>query len=194
MSENSNSSNKTLLVIMLGFISIILLAAIVVFASYVSDNNYGASVEAELKAARDDNKNILAQYQQKILEATQVPEMYKNDFKEVLSSAMTGRYGPDGSKATMQWIQENNLKFDSSMYNKLQDMIAAGRKDFEKGQTRMIDIRRGYETQLGYFWRGTFLRMAGFPKLDLKEYEPVITQRTEDTFKNNKEDAPLKLR
>jgi hypothetical protein len=120
--------------------------------------------------------------------------MYKNDFKEVLSSAMTGRYGPDGSKATMQWIQENNLKFDSSMYNKLQDMIAAGRKDFEKGQTRMIDIRRGYETQLGYFWRGTFLRMAGFPKLDLKEYEPVITQRTEDTFKNNKEDAPLKLR
>ena len=58
----------------------------------------------------------------------------------------------------------------------------------------MIDIRRGYETQLNYFWRGMWLRIAGFPKLNLDEYQPVVTDRVENTFKNNKENGPLKLR
>lgn len=184
-----------ILVMVFGVIlAILALVGIVAATSYVSANNYGVTVESELKAARANNKNLLAQYEQKILEAAQVPDMYKNDLKEVVSAAMQGRYGADGSKAMFQWIQENNLSFDSTLYNKIIDLVQAGRKDFEFGQTRMIDIRRGYETQLGYFWRGFWLRMAGFPKIKLEDYEPVITDRVEDTFKINKEKAPIKLR
>lgn len=176
------------------FLSLLIMLGIVAATSYVSANNYAVTVEAELKAARSNNKNILAQYEQKILEAAQVPEMYKNDLKEIVSAAMQGRYGADGSKATFQWIKENNLSFDSSMYNKIVDLIQAGRTDFSISQTRMLDIKRGYETQLGYVWRGFWLRVAGFPKINMGDYEPVITDRVEETFKNNKEKAPLKLR
>lgn len=185
---------KAALAVVGGLVGLILLVAVVCGVSYISANNYGAAVEAQLRGARDDNKNILAQYQQKILEAAQVPDMYKNDLKEVATSVMQGRYGPDGSKALMNWIKENDLKFDSSMYTKLQTIIESGRKDFEVGQTRMIDIRRGYETQLGYFWRGLWLRVAGFPKVDMKEFAPITTDGVETTYKNGKEAGPLKLR
>lgn len=175
-------------------IGLIILPIIIAVTSYISANNYGAKVEADLRAARDDNQNILAQYQQKILEAAQVPDMYKNDLKEVISAAMTGRYGDNGSGAMMQWIQENNLSFDSKIYTNIQDLIAGGRKDFERGQSRMIDIRKGYDAQLSYFWRGLWLRIAGFPKINLDEYKPVVTDRVEEVFKTGKEKEPLKLR
>lgn len=185
---------KAAFVVLGGLVGAIILAAVVAFTSYVSANNYGASVEAQLRAARDDNKNILAQYQQKVLEAAQVPDMYKNDLKEVVSAAMQGRYGADGSKAVFQWIKENNLSFDSSVYTKITEIIQGGRKDFEIGQTRMIDIRRGYEAQQGYFWRGFWLRAAGFPKVNMDDFKPITTDNVEGAFQAGKESGPLKLR
>lgn len=167
---------------------------IIAATSYISANNYGSRVEADLRAARDDNQNILAQYQQKILEAAQVPDMYRDDLGKIIKEAMTGRYGADGSKATFQWIQENNLSFDSKLYVNIQDLIAGGRKDFENGQRRMLDIRKGYDAQQGYFWRGLWLRIAGYPKINLDEFKPIVTDRVEETFKAGKEQAPLKLR
>lgn len=175
-------------------LSLIVAVVAIVAVSYISANNYGVQVEANLKAARDNNKNILAQYQQKITEAAQVPSMYKDDFKEIVNASMQGRYGPNGSKAMFQWLQEHDIKIDSAMYTKLQSMIEGGRKDFELGQTRMIDIRKGYEAQLGYFWRGMWLRIAGFPKVDMKEFQPVVTDRVEEVFAAGKESAPIKLR
>jgi hypothetical protein len=186
--------NKTVMIVFGGIFAIIFMIVAVCATSYISATNYGASIESQLKAARDDNKNVLAQYEQKILEATQVPSMYKNDYKEVVTGALQNRYGNNGANAMMLWIKEHDINFDSSLYTKLQQMIESGRNDFKNNQTKMIDIRRGYETQLNFFWRGTWLRIAGYPKLNLADYQPVITDRTEDAFANNKESSPLTLR
>lgn len=185
---------KAVLALVVTLIATVLLGAAVAFFSYVSANNYGVKVEAELKASRDNNQNILAQYQQRVLEAAQVPDMYKDDFKEVISASMTGRYGDNGSQAMFQWIKEHDINFDSKLYANLQDIIAGGRKDFENGQRKMLDIRKGYEAQLGYFWRGLWLRIAGFPKIDFKDYQPIVTDRVEEVFEKGKESSPLKLR
>jgi hypothetical protein len=185
---------KAALYVLGGLFGIFALVALICGTSYVGANNYAAGIEAQLRAARDDNKNILAQYQQKVLEAVQVPEMYKNDFKEVISADVQGRYGAEGSKATFQWLKEHEVKFDSTLYTKITEIIQGGRKDFEVGQTRMIDIRRDYETQQGLFWRGMWLRLAGFPKVNMADYKPITTDRVETTFTNGKEAAPLKLR
>lgn len=176
--------------------SIIMVAVVALYAitSAISANNYGVTAEATLRAAKDNNKNILGQYEQRVLEMVQVPEMYKDDFKEVISSSVQGRYGANGSQAMMQWLKEHEINFDSSLYKNIQDVIAGGRKDFELAQTKMIDIRRGYETNLGYFVRGFWLRYMGFPKVNLSEYEPVVTTRVEEVFQNRIETAPLKLR
>lgn len=185
---------KAALVVIGGFIGLVVLAALIAVTAYVGANDYAAGAEAQLRAARDDNKNILAQYQQKVLEAVQVPEMYKNDLKEVISADVQGRYGPEGSKATVQFLKEHAVNFDAGLYKTITEIIQGGRKDFEIGQTRMIDIRRSYETQLGYAWRGFWLRLAGFPKINLADYAPITTEGVETTYKNGKEAGPLKLR
>jgi Na+-transporting NADH:ubiquinone oxidoreductase subunit NqrC len=173
-------------------LAIILLAATVGVA-YINAANYGVRAEQEIQALWDDNQNVLGQYTLKMQEAAQVPEMYKNDFKEIVTAAMQGRYGADGSRATFQWIKENNLKFDSSMHAKLQTLIEAGRNEFQAKQTRLIDAKRVYQTSLGYVWRGFWLDMAGYPKIDLEKYRPVVAGDTRQVFEAGVQ-APIKLR
>ena len=95
------TSTIILSVVLALIVSVVGIAAV----SYIGASNYGAAVEAQLKAARDNNRNILAQYEQTIMEASQVPEMYKSDFKEVLTGALQSRYGEGGSKAVFQFIK-----------------------------------------------------------------------------------------
>lgn len=165
-----------------------------IIGSYVSAYNYGNEMEKTLSAVRDNNKNILAQYGQKVQEAAQVPGMQRDDMMKVVVAALEGRYGADGSKATFQWIQENNPNIDSSVYVKIQQIIESGRNEFQNGQTRLIDVKRSYETSLGYFWTGTWMRVAGYPKINLAEFVAVSTERADSVFKNGKEDGPLQLR
>jgi Na+-transporting NADH:ubiquinone oxidoreductase subunit NqrC len=187
-----NQSNKTLMV----WPAILVVAILFIGTfgmAYINAANYGVRAEQEIEALWEDNQNVLGQYTLKIQEAVQVPEMYKNDFKEVLTAAMSGRYGADGSKATFQWIKENNLNFDSKMHAKMQVLIEAGRNEFQTKQTRLIDAKRVYKTSLGYVWRGFWLGMAGYPKIDLEKYRPVVAGDTRQVFDSGVQ-APIKLR
>jgi Na+-transporting NADH:ubiquinone oxidoreductase subunit NqrC len=183
----------SMLVALTAIIGVVVVCLVAAVGSYVSAANYGNRAEQDIKAAWEDNQNVLGQYTLKIQEAVQIPEMYKNDFKDVLTATMSGRYGADGSKATMQWIKENNINFDSSMYTKMQTLIEAGRNEFQVKQTRLIDIKRGYSTNLGYVWRGFWLNMAGYPKIDLDKYRPVVAGDTRQTFETGVQ-APIKMR
>lgn len=176
------------------FIGLLILVAATCAGSYISANNYGASIEAQLKAERSNNQNILATYYQKIKEAAQVPDMYVEDLKKVTEAAIQGRYGANGSKAVFQWLKEQNPQLDSKIYVKLQQIIESGRDEFKNGQTKMLDVKRQYEAQQGFFWRGLWLRIAGYPKINMADYTPVITEGVEQAFAKGKEDAPVKLR
>jgi hypothetical protein len=182
------------LMVALVFIGVIVLGALAGVSSYVSAYNYGNNMENQLKAVKSDNKNIYAQYGQKVLEIAQVPDMYAADLVKVTTAAIEGRYGKEGSKATFQWIQEHNPSLDASLYKKIQQVIEAGRTDFENGQRRQIDIRRQYETQLGTFWGGMWLKFAGYPKVDLKEFDIVSTEQADKVFADHKEVGPIKLK
>ena len=175
-------------------LAIVLLVGGVLATSYISANNYGVMIEAQLRAERSNNQNILAGYTQKIKEAAQVPDMYVADLTKVTEAAIKGRYGQDGSKAVFQWLKEQNPNLDSKLYVKLQQIIESGRDEFKNGQTKMLDVKRQYETQLGFFWRGMWLRIAGFPKINLDEFKPVIIDSVEEAFAKGKESGPIKLR
>ena len=179
--------------VILSAIVVVAILAISLIVMYVSAANYGNRAETDIKAVWENNQNILGQYTLKIQEAAQVPEMYKNDFKEVVTAAMQGRYGADGSKATFQWIKENNLNFDSSMYSKMQVLIEAGRNEFQTNQTRLVDAKRTYQTNLGAIPRKWFLSMAGYPMIDLEKYRPVVAGDTRQVFESGVQ-APVKLR
>ena len=173
------------------------IAAVVVLAcvgSAVSAKNYGNATEQRLKAKMEDNENIYASYGQKIAELAQVPTMYKNDLKEVITAAIQGRYGENGSQATFQWLKEQNPQLDSKLYAKVANAIEAGRDEFKNAQTQMLDIKRSYQTELGSVWHGFWLGMVGYPKIDLDQYKIVTTDRASDAFRTKREAGPLQLR
>lgn len=192
--KKQNGSMSVGAIVGLGFVGLIVAVLVIAASSYIGANNYGARIEAQLNAEYSNNQNILAQGQQKVLEAAQVPTMYKNDFSEIIKADVQGRYGAEGSKATMQWLKEHDIKIDSDLYKKIQQLIEGYRDEFKNSQTKMIDVRRQYEAEQGLFWRGMWLRIAGFPKVDMSKFNPIITDAVEATYKRGKEAAPLQLR
>lgn len=172
---------------------ILALFAGVLFASYVSAYNLGNNYEKVIVAQYKNNQNILSSYYNKIEELVQVPSMYKDDFKEIVTASMQGRYGADGSRASFQWLKEHNINFDASLYKNIQQNIEAGRNEFQQSQTMLLDKRRQYETDLGTFWTGMWLRLAGYPKIDLSKYDIIVSDKASEAFASGKENS-IKLR
>jgi hypothetical protein len=182
------------LLAVLAILAVILVVAGIAFASYISAYNYGNRMDNQLIAIKDNNRNVYAQGTQKVLEIAQVPAIYTDDLKKLIEADISGRYGKDGSKATMQWFKERNLTLDPSLYTKIQQTVESFRNEFQQNQTRMIDVKRSYMVGQGSFWQGFWLRMAGYPKVNMADFMPVTTDKTEEVFKAGKESAPLKLR
>lgn len=178
----------------IAIVGVIIVAVLMLVGAYIDAANYGVTMEKKLEAEYMNNQNVLTQYSQKIGEAAQVPTMMKDDLKEIVTAAITGRYGKDGSQATFQWLKEQNPQLDSKVYVKLQQIIEAGRNEFQNAQTRLIDTRRSYETNLGYVWKGFWLRLAGYPKVELDKYKPITTDNVQKIFQEGKETGPIKLR
>jgi hypothetical protein len=157
--------------------------------SYVSAYNGGNRMERVIEATYEDNQNVLAQYSNRIGEAAQIPAMQRDDLKDVVTAALEARFGEDGSQAMFQFIQEQNPNIDSTVYVELQRIINAGREDFRVAQTRLIDQKRVYETALGTLWGGTWMSVAGYPKIDLDDFGIVTNSRTQDAFNTGLEES-----
>lgn len=180
---------KALLVV----VGLLVTAAVVLVAQYVSAYNYGNQAEQGLEAQYKVNQNTLAQYVQKVQEAAQVPAQYSADLTKLMTDVMGGRYGAEGSKATWQWIKEQNPSLDPKLYEKIQQIVEAGRDEFKVNQNKLTDLQRQYQTNLGYLVRGMFLRIAGYPKVDLKKYDPITNDYTQDAYKKGKETGPVTI-
>jgi hypothetical protein len=178
-----------------GVLGVLVVAGGTLAMSYVSAYNTGNRMENNIIATYEDNEQILGQYGQKLQEAVQVPGLMKDDLKEVLAGAMAGRYGENGSQAVFQMITENYPgQVDASLYVQVQRIIEAGRDEFKAAQTKLVDQRRQYNTALGSFWQGTWMGVAGYPKIDLDDYKPVSTARAADVFERGQETGPIQLR
>lgn len=181
------------LIAVLSVVGLLIVGIVALVGMYISAANYGNRTEVEIKKVWENNQNILGQYTLKVQEIAAVPAMYKDDLKEVMTSVMTARMGQDGSKATFQWFKEHNITIDSAMYTKIQQVIEAGRNEFQNAQTRLVDVKGTYQTALGSIPQGWFLNMAGYPKIDLDKYRPVVAGDTRKAFEEGVQ-APVKMR
>ena len=170
--------------------------------------HYDGAVELEesIPAQWRQHQNHDDKFWKRVTEMVQIPEMYKDDFKEVLVGNTEARYGEGGSKAQMQWIQENAVNFDSSLYKKIMTAIEAGRADFEGNQQKLIDKQRRYKTHLrgstGAFWS----RWMDFPNeiygndappedldgdgiITVHDYPIVTSKKTKKAFADGEDEA-----
>jgi hypothetical protein len=113
----------------------------------------------------------------------QVPENYKEALKEQINATFQGRYGADGSQATMQFIQENNLPFDSSMYKDLQRTMSAGRDEFKLSQDKKLEICTQYGKLTNRPLSKFILGLMGYPDAGIdKKCTIVLDAKTKETF------------
>jgi hypothetical protein len=181
------------LIVLLSVGGLALLFFVIYLASAFGYRGDCNRMEQRLKARLESNKSSLATHINIVREMVQVPEMYRDDFAKVIEADMQGRYGKSGSGATMQWIKERNLNFDSSLYTKIQTAIEAGRTRFHADQEQLMDIKREYETLLGGN-KAVFVAMwFDYPKIDLSQFK-VITNAETDTAFSTGQSEPLKLR
>jgi hypothetical protein len=166
----------------------------IVIGTYVSSANQGNRLEVAIKAKYANNENIYANGTQKVMEIAQVPGMYAADLQKVVTSAIQGRYGANGSQATVQWLKEANVSLDPSMYTKIQQVIEAFRNEFQNSQTELLDQCRNYETLRGNVFGGMMLRFAGYPKMDIDKMCTIVsTDKAAKTFET-KRDTGIQLR
>lgn len=162
--------------------------------TYISNANYGNRAEVAIKAKYADNENVYANGTQKVMEIAQVPGMYAADLQKVVTAAIQGRYGANGSQATVQWIKEAGLSLDASMYTKIQQVIESFRNEFQNSQTALLDQCRSYETARGNVWSGFWLGVAGYPKKDIDKMCTIVTtDKARQTFET-KRDSGITLR
>ncbi len=171
------------MIALIGVVGFALMLTIGVVLTYVKWANYGNQTENHLESIWENNKNISGQYAIKLQEIAQVPKMYQAGLKDVVESALKARYGADGNKATVAFLQEHAINFDPSMYSKIQQVIESGRNEFQSEQTRLIDAKNAYKNNLGDVWSGFWLKQAGYPKVDLAKYKPVVAATTDQEFK-----------
>ena len=173
-------------------IGLVVLIAFGFVSCAVGVNNDCIRQESSLDAQYAQNQNNYANYFNKLKETAQVPAMYAKDLQKLYDGAMHGRYGEGGSKAVFQWLQEKNPELDAGLYRQIQQVIESGRNSFEADQKTLLDKRRVYVNTLGEFPSGMMAHMMGFPRVDLKKYDPVINEQTEAAFKTKKA-GPINL-
>lgn len=168
---------------LIGVVLLVVLGAVTVVGSYISAVNTGARFEANIEKFDKSSANTLSAYTLKLKEAANVPAKYVDSLKDVIKATFEGRYGAEGSKATFQWIQENNIPLDPSVYTKLQSIIDAGREEFKLSQDRKLESCAQYEVVRNVFWGGLWLNIAGYPKKDVdKLCRVVLDNTTRDKF------------
>lgn len=160
--------------------------------SVIGINNTCVSHENGIDAQYEGNKVALAGYSNKILDMVQVPKMAVEHIKEVVTAAIQGRYGEDGSKAVFHAVQEQNPSVDPGLYRTLMQAMEAGRNSFDADQKTLLDKCRVYKTYVQVFPNSFVAGMFGFPKLDQTKCKPVITKQAEQDFEN-KTTGPLKI-
>lgn len=176
------TSTKVLIGGIVGTVSLVVISAGIAVSSYISAYNYGNRAESQIVAEYERAQNVLSRTATTVMDISKVNERYTDDLKDVIQLTMSGRYGDDGSQATMQWLQEQNVQLDSDMYQEINRVIRSGREDFQNAQNRVIDVRRSYMTNLGSFWNGFWMQTAGYPKINLEDYNIILDQTTIDRF------------
>jgi len=157
---------------------------------YVSYNDRAVDLESQIVAQHKDLQNIKSNYTLKIQEIVQVTDKYKDDLREIVDATFEGRYGSNGSQAMFQWIQEQNINLDPSVYKEIQVAIKAGRAEFQNAQTRFIDTKRIYNRELNSFVSGFFMSSVNdFPSINLDEYNTIVAESTRREFESGTDSA-----
>lgn len=167
----------------------IALVIVIVIAGVTTMNGFVRS-ENNVVKFNSDSENVLSNYTMKLQEVAQVPDMYIGALKGIVQETFQGRYGQNGSQAVMQWIKEQNLQVDSTMFKEIQIVVKAGRDEFRISQTKKLDVCAAYKNDIQTFPGNVVAGIFGYPRIDLEKSCQVISDaRTQEAFRSGTQSA-----
>lgn len=178
------TTTKIVIAIMASILVLVLSVGGIAFSSYASHHDLGNRSEQLIVAEYERSQNIMSRTATTVMDVAKIADTYAEQVQSLVRETMTGRYGDDGSEAVVQWIQEQNIEIDSEMYRDISRVVQSGRQDFSNAQDRVIDVKRSYETNLGGLWSGFWLSVAGYPKINLNDYNIILDESTRERFES----------
>lgn len=170
-------------------ITFVILTALTLISSYVHYHNYAVDSEKLISKTYLDMENILSQGSTQVIEAASVSSEYAEQVRSLLVDTTAARYGEGGSQATFQFLYEDNPQLDPAMSTKIQQMVESFRNKFQNSQSKFIDVREDYIAKQNYLWAGFWIRVAGYPKLNMDDYQIISSKYAKDSFESNTSEA-----
>ena len=90
------------------------------------------------------------------------------------TEAIAARYGKDGAKGVMTWIQEQNPNIDTKLYAKVQQIVQIGYTRFEANQRTLIDKTRIYQNMVTIPPSSMVAKIFGFTMEEIAPYTTIL--------------------
>lgn len=165
-------------------VSLAAAAAVVAATGYaVAGYNRLVGLEQRIVAQHAQTQNVYSAILSNIRSQGLSVEQYAASVQEALRNAIGGRYGDQGARGALLFIQEQNPTIGQDVFLKLQSAIESGYAAFERSQRLKLDMLREYETALRVFPTNLVAASAGLPAIDLKEYGRLaLAAEAQDMF------------
>lgn len=152
-------------------------------------NKTATKMENSLEAKLESNKNELSSYSTKVQEIAQIAKLSIDSQQKLMKIANETRYGGAGNNVA-QVINENNIPMDLQTLNEFTTIVRTERDRYRNVQNELRDQVRQYKD----LWASPINAMMLHPQIDLKQFELVINQYTDNAYKTKRAEAiDLKL-
>jgi hypothetical protein len=160
------------------------IAAALLGIHVVSVYNSEVSLRNRIAAKQKDNESEYDNMWKKIAQAAQVTDAQKAALLEIFRAHAEARGGSSGD-TVVTWLKESVPDVDTTTFNNLQNIIAAGRDGFTLRQKELLELKQQHDSLLDSFPSGLYLSMLGREKIDVT----IITStRAEETFRTGTDD------
>jgi hypothetical protein len=175
----------------IGVVVLLVVVAIWQFSSFNGIKNTGVAKESALNAQYLDNQNELSKVTLQIKESLGVADLKSQKLDEVLTDAVKGRYDGDLQAATpgqapqliSALVEAYPDMSGLATYDRVVDIIQAGRESYANKQSKLLDMLRDYDT-----WRRSGIinswkvSLAGFPSDGLEARIGTKIERGQDAL------------
>ena len=161
-----------------------------VFAVIGTFNSF-SRVETKVVAIQTDNKNVLDNTRKSIREAGAVSAQEVEALEKIIvgyaEARGEGGNGGDNNVVSIGMVKEAVPSITSiETLKRLQNIVVAGRREWQAAQTKLIDVKREGDEMLAVFPSGPILRMFGKKPIEITV---VTSTETEGNFQTGKDDS-----
>jgi hypothetical protein len=154
----------------------------------VNINNTLVRQEEGIIGANKSRQATLSNISQKIKEAIGVQDMNVENIRKTVNEQIATRAGDGGLKATMLFLQENNIPASQALAEKIVNLIDQGREKFLREEKLMIDRKTVSCTYRGVQPNKLIINTFGLADLNIgckggqDDYAPLMNDRAAKSF------------